>query len=117
MIPAGFERDWQAAWNAHDLERILGHYAENVVFRSEKAVATIGQGTVAGKAALRAYWSAALARQPDLAFSVEEVFRGHEMLVIVYSNHAGRRAAETLRFNAEGEVVEASACHDAGDFT
>ncbi len=29
-----FAIEWEAAWNAHDLNRILAHYAEDVVFRS-----------------------------------------------------------------------------------
>ncbi|MEM9350565.1 MAG: nuclear transport factor 2 family protein [Pseudomonadota bacterium] len=112
-----FAAEWEAAWNAHDLDRILSHYAEDVVFRSAKAVATVGTGVIEGKAALREYWAAALTRQPDLAFSVIEVFEGHGMLVILYVNQVGRRATETLRFGADGLVVEASACHGEGAFT
>ena len=117
MIPEAFAREWEAAWNAHDLPSILSHYAPDVVFRSGKAVATVGTGVVVGVAALEAYWRAALARQPGLRFEVREVFVGHDMLVIVYANHAGRCAAETLRFGRDGKIVEASACHGAGDFT
>lgn len=109
--PAAFATEWEAAWNAHDLTRILAHYAESVIFRSVKAEALVGSGVVRGKAALADYWAQALERQPDLRFSVEEVFRGQGMLVIVYVNHRGVRAAETLRFDAAGLVVEASACH------
>jgi len=29
-----FCNDWIAAWNAHDLERILSHYREDVLFTS-----------------------------------------------------------------------------------
>jgi len=112
-----FAQEWEAAWNAGDLDRILSHYAEDVVFRSAKAVLTVGSGVIEGKSALRAYWVAALERQPELFFEVEDVFEGHEMLVIIYTNHMGRRAAETLRFGPGGRVVEASACHGAGAFT
>ena len=117
MIPKEFPKDWQAAWNSHDLDRILAHYADDIIFRSCKARATVGTGVVSGKAALRDYWSAALARQPDLRFEVEEVYEGEDMLVLVYTNHVGRRAAETLRFDTYGLVVEAAACHGAGAFT
>jgi len=111
VIPDGFAAEWQAAWNAHDLPRILSHYHADVVFRSAKAVATVGQGVVIGRAALEAYWRAALKRQPDLRFEVLEVFEGHEMLVLTYRNQVGRTAVETLRFDGDGLVVEASACH------
>ena len=106
-----FARDWEAGWNSHDLDRILAHYAEDIVFRSHKAVQIVGLGEIRGKGALRAYWQQALAGQPGLRFAVRDVFHGHGMLVITYENHAHVCAAETLRFGAAGLVVEASACH------
>lgn len=109
-----FAREWEAAWNSHDLTRILAHYDEGIVFRSQKAVKLVGSGEIRGKGALRAYWAQALERQPDLRFSVQTVFHGHGMLVIAYTNHKGILAVETLRFNAEGFVVSASACHQPG---
>ena len=118
MIPPGFAKVWEAAWNSHDLDRILAHYRKDVVFRSAKAVATVGTGVVEGKAALRVYWAQALARQPDLRFEVTGVYTGHNMLVITYSNHARRSAAETLLFDDAGLVIQASACHaDDGTWT
>lgn len=106
-----FAEEWEAAWNSHDLDRILSHYADDVVFRSHKAVQLAGCGEIHGKPALRAYWSAALERQPNLSFVVVDVFSGHGMLVITYRNHRDVMAAETLRFGPSGLVVEASACH------
>ena len=118
MIPPGFAKDWEAAWNSHDLNRILSHYDDEVVFRSAKAVATVGTGIIHGKTSLRDYWARALERQPDLRFQVTQVFEGHDMLVITYSNHAGRSAAETLLFDDAGLVIQASACHaDDGAWT
>ena len=111
MNVKAFANDWEAAWNSHDLDRILSHYSDDVVFRSRKAIALVGTGEVIGKPALRTYWAAALAKQPDLSFSVQQVFEGRRMLVIIYINHKGVRAAETLRFNNAGLVVAASACH------
>ncbi|MEX0286017.1 MAG: nuclear transport factor 2 family protein [Paracoccaceae bacterium] len=106
-----FAAEWEAGWNSHDLDRILSHYGEGIVFRSLKAEALVGQGELQGKAALRAYWAQALARQPELRFAVEQVFGGHEMCVIVYRNHRDVMAAETLWFGADGLVERAAACH------
>lgn len=89
------------------------HYKDDVVFRSAKAQVLVGQGTLNGKAELRAYWSKALARQPNLKFTVLDVFVGHEMLVLTYRNQNNLKAAETLRFASDGLVIEASACHRA----
>lgn len=108
-----FAEEWEAAWNAHDLDRILAHYSVDVVFRSQKAMRLTGRGEVFGRAALRDYWAAALARQPDLSFVVVDVLRGYGMMVITYRNQHDVLAAETLRFGPDGLVVEASACHQS----
>ena len=103
--------EWEASWNAHDLGRILSHYTDDVQFRSRKAIPTMGTGLINGKDALQAYWSGALERQPDLRFTVTNVFLGADMMVIGYTNHRGVEAAETLYFNAHGKVYQAAACH------
>lgn len=82
----------------------MAHYRDDIVFRSRKAVPLNGLGELHGAAALRAYWAAALARQPDLRFVVQDVFDGHEMMVIWYRNHRGVLAAKTLYFDASGLV-------------
>ncbi|GFE49635.1 hypothetical protein So717_13880 [Roseobacter cerasinus] len=111
MDYAAFADEWEAAWNAHDLDRILAHYSADVVFRSQKAMRLTGRGEIHGRDALRAYWAAALDQQPDLSFIVVDVLRGHGMLVILYRNQSDVLAAETLRFGTDGLIVEASACH------
>lgn len=106
-----FAREWERNWNSRDLDAIMSHYRDDVVFRSRKAVPIVGAGEVRGKAALRAYWASALERQPDLKFAVQDVFEGHEMLVISYRNQHGVLAAETLYFDSDGLVFQAAACH------
>lgn len=51
-------QDWYAAWNAHDLDAVLGHYAEDVVFTSPFAARQDASpdGVVVGKPALRVYY-------------------------------------------------------------
>ena len=111
MDYATFAEDWEAAWNSHSLDRILAHYAPDVVFRSQKAMRLVGTGELRGKEALRGYWSRALDAQPDLSFVVVDVMHGYGICVITYRNHRNVLAAETLCFGADGLVVEASACH------
>ena len=106
-----FAEDWVAAWNSHDLDRILAHYAPDIEFRSRKAARLVGGGTVRGKAALRAYWAKALAGQPDLRFTLGAVYLGHEMLTLTYRNHRGVEASETFQFGAGGLVIRSAACH------
>ncbi len=113
MDAVTFAEEWESGWNSHDLGRILSHYREDIVFRSRKAIPITGSGLVQGKTALRLYWTAALERQPDLQFRVQNVFDGFEMAVISYLNHRDVLAAETLYFDREGLVTHASACHSA----
>ena len=115
MDAGNFAKEWQAGWNSHDLDRILSHYREDIVFRSRKAITISGCGEITGKAGLRAYWEVALDRQRDLRFEVRDVFEGHDMLVITYTNHRGVLAAETLYFDPDGQVFLASACHSILD--
>jgi ketosteroid isomerase-like protein len=108
-----FALQWERHWNSRDLDSIMSHYRSDVVFRSLKALPITGSGEVRGAAALRSYWQRALERQPDLRFSVQDVFTGHEMLVISYLNQRGILAVETLYFDADGLVFQAAACHRA----
>ena len=110
--PAVFANHWIKAWNSHDLEAILSHYAEDIVFLSPIAAARVGTGRVVGREALRAYWAAGLAAQPDLKFTPEQVLTGHDALTLRYANHRGQSVAETFEFGHDGKVVRASACYD-----
>lgn len=99
-----FVDDWMAAWNAHDLERVLIHFAEDVVFTSPVAARLLGgDGVIRGKAALRDYWREALRRVPDLHFEVIDVYVGVHTLVIDYHNQKGSLVNEVLTF--EGPLV------------
>ena len=106
-----FATIWEQGWNSHNLDDIMRQYRDDIVFRSLKAIPVIGSGEIHGKQALRGYWAAALERQPDLKFSVQDVFEGYEMVVISYMNHKGILATETLCFDADGMVFQAAACH------
>ena len=103
MMPdaPAFAREWIAAWNARDLERVLGHYAERVT----------GSGRVEGHDSLRRYWRTGLAANPDLSFSFDAVLAGHGALTILYRNHRGQQVAETVEFDAQGKVARSVACY------
>ncbi len=60
--PAAFVAQWIDAWNARDIEAVLTHYADDVVFTSPTALRFVPEtgGTVHGKHALRSYWTVAL---------------------------------------------------------
>lgn len=105
-----FAAEWIDAWNAHDLDRVLGHYAEHFEMSSPFIVRIAGEetGRLRGKKAVRAYWAKALELIPELRFDLVEVLVGVESLVIRYRGHKGA-VAEVLRFGPNGKVVSASA--------
>jgi len=102
-----FARDWVKAWNDHDLEAILSHYAEDVVFHSPRIKMLMGGNadSVTGKAALRAYWGKALGLLRDLFFEIDSVMVGSDALTILYTNERSQSVAETFVFGADGKVI------------
>jgi ketosteroid isomerase-like protein len=108
MSPNDFARAWADAWNAHDLEAVLAHFSDDVVFSSPVAARIIpnGDGILRGKAALRDYWETGLRLIPDLRFEVLGVYAGIDVLVINYRNQAGRLVNEVLVIGADGLVTQ-----------
>ncbi|MFM1895271.1 MAG: hypothetical protein RLZZ385_345 [Pseudomonadota bacterium] len=108
---ARFAAEWIAAWNSHDLTRILSHYSEDFEFSSPFIASVAGEpsGRLRGKAAVGAYWQKALARRPDLHFSLVSVASGVDSLVIIYQRHDQRQGAEVFEFDAAGLVCRAAA--------
>ena len=102
-----FVDSWLRAWNAHDLDQLLGHFADDVVFTSPVAARLIegSDGVVRGKAALRAYWAEGLRRIPDLHFELVDVYVGVNTIVINYRNQRGGLVNEVLTF--DGPLVVA----------
>jgi ketosteroid isomerase-like protein len=109
--PQAFADEWIAAWNSHHLERVLAHYASDIVFLSPLAQQLNGNGRVSGISALRSYWEKGLAAHPGLKFELLNVLTGHECLTIHYRNHRGQQIAETFEFGAGGKVVRSFACY------
>jgi ketosteroid isomerase-like protein len=85
-------RDWIAAWNSHDLERVLALYAEHAEMTSDRipAFGFDTSGTLRGKDNLRAYWGKALGLLPDLHFTVIDLFVSPDSVVVVYEKPARR---------------------------
>jgi hypothetical protein len=106
-----FAEQWIDAWNNHDIDAILSHYVDDVVFLSPVAAQRVGNGRVSGREALRSYWCAGLAAQPQLRFELDKVLIGFETVTICYRNHIKQSVAETFEFNESGKVVRAYACY------
>jgi hypothetical protein len=103
-----FADNWIAAWNSHDLNRILEHYSEDFEMRSPGIimVADESSGVLKGKAGVAAYWAKALKAQ-NLTFELIDVFAGVKS-VSVHWRRPGREVIEVMEFDAACKVVRSS---------
>jgi ketosteroid isomerase-like protein len=113
-----FARDWIEAWNARDVERVLAHWSDDARFTSPKALETTGHATVVGKAALREYWLARVARIQAIHFTLDRVLLDatRDEVVIVYTaaiDGEARRACEFFRVGPGGRAVAGEAMYGA----
>ncbi len=110
-----FSRLWVEAWNRHDVESVLEHFHEDVLFTSPVAaqLVTGSVGVIRGKDALRVYWLKALRAIPNLRFEVEALHVGVGVLVIRYRNQKGVSVNEVLVFR-DGKVCEGHGTYPAG---
>jgi ketosteroid isomerase-like protein len=109
-----FAQDWIDSWNSHDLDRIMGYYAENCELTTPFVVTMLNKATgkLKGKAKMRGYWATVLASVPALRFDLLDVLIGVDSMTIYYRALHGRIAAEVLFFDEEGKVVKAVAHYD-----
>jgi ketosteroid isomerase-like protein len=105
-----FATDWIEAWNTHDLDRVLSHYADDFEMSSPIIIKLAGEpsGTLQGKAAVGAYWAHALQLFPSLHFELVATLVGVNSVTLYYMGVSGA-AAEVFHFNAEGKVARAYA--------
>lgn len=109
-----FADEWIAGWNSHDLDRILAHYHDDVTLSTPFVARLLGrEGVVAGKAALRSFWSRALERFPDLNFVLYGAYAGEQSVVLNYRSVNNLVGAEVLRFDEHGRVIEVIAHYRA----
>lgn len=112
--PALFAATWIADWNAHDLEKILSHYAEDVVFHSPKiALRTKGEKThFTRREELRPYFSFAFQIRPHLHFNLLTICQDRQGLALIYQDETGATATELMELNEQGQVAFARVLYD-----
>ena len=100
-------KHWVAAWNSHDLDEIMSHYAANIVLVSPVAVKLLhdASGTVRGKDALRIYFRRGLEAYPNLKFELLDVMWGISSVVLYYINQKGTKTGEFMEVDANGKIV------------
>ncbi len=111
---AALGRDWVAAWNSHDLERVLALYSDDFEMTSD-IIPTLGfdaSGTLRGKENVRAYWAKGLSMMiTPLRFELIDTYVSPDSMVVFYQNERGHKICEYLRLNAEGKITQGSANH------
>ena len=101
-----FGRKWVDAWNGHDLDEILSHYADDIEFSSPFVVKLLNleNCVIWGKDALRYYFSRAMVAYPELHFELHNVLAGASSLVVYYSSVNDQLAAEMMILDPDGRV-------------
>ena len=96
---------WFDAFNAHDLEALLAHYADDAEHYSPKLKVRQPDtnGLIRGKPALRAWWRDAFDRLPSLRYAVVRLTADQDRVFMEYDRHV--TGEEDLRV---GEVLEIS---------
>jgi hypothetical protein len=111
---AEFERDWISAWNAHDIDRIVSHYRDDVELVSPLAArAGAPQGKLSGLSALQTYFERGLATYPALQFQPIAALGGVGSIALHYRAVEGREAIEVMELDAGGQVRRAAVHYTA----
>lgn len=112
QLARSLAEDWIAAWNRHDLDAILHHYATDVEFTSPFVPALSGDpsGTLHGRERLTAYFQKGLQAYPDLHFDLIRILTGIDSLLLYYRSVNGMLAAEMMTVNGKG-LIQAVRVH------
>ena len=111
-----FAESWADAWNRRDVEAVLAHFRDDIIFASPTALVVTESPVVRGKDALRAYWTKALARSGSIRFSVIRVLwdaASRELAIIYLADIDGRSGtvSENLIFDDSGLIATAEVFH------
>jgi len=111
-ITDNFADDWIDSWNAHDLDRVMSHYHEDVEYFSAFVTKLSGNtsGKLKGKDDVRNYLQKGLEAYPNLHFILENVFVGIASITLQYKSVNNLLAAEVFELNKQGLVIRVQ-CH------
>ena len=99
--------EWLDAWNAHDPERVVAHFAKDVIVVSPllEQLRPKSKGVLSGKREVLEYYRDGLAAAGDLHFELVEVCTSVTEVVIVYRNHRGTLVTESLEFDGDKVII------------
>ena len=101
-----------AAWNARDLDAVLAHYHDDIELISPLVIDRLGRpdGTLRGKAQPRARLARGKAN-PALHFTLDDVRPGVNAPCILPTREGGKRCADTMQLDAQGNCRRMIACY------
>ena len=105
---------WLAAWNAHDLDRILALYAGDALHTSKRVQLGGSAPTLRGRDAIGAYFRRALEHYPALRFEPISVSTSLRTIVVEYRRlgvGAEEPTVELLEVDADGLIVHSRVYH------
>ncbi|MBC8065484.1 MAG: nuclear transport factor 2 family protein [Chlorobia bacterium] len=105
-------KSWTDAWNNHDVDALMEHYSEDVVFHSPfvKLLNSDQSGVIRGKEALREYFVRGMEAYPHDRFQLHRTGIGVGSIVLNYISVNGMLANEIHVLNDEGKAIEVR-CH------
>jgi ketosteroid isomerase-like protein len=109
-----FADGWISEWNQKDVEAVLTHFSEDVVFTSPRAKGIVGVSRVEGKSCLREYWTKAIDRIQTIHFTLDYVISDGDRIGIVYLAEIDARRMRCVEFMVFGDdrlVREGEAMH------
>ncbi len=112
-----FAHEWLDAWNKHDVDLIMKHYADSIEFCSPIVQKILGdaQGVVRGIDNLRDYFSRQLQKFTTLQFQLLDVFTSPQSIVLYYKINRGLLAAEVMMLNSDMKATKVYANYDKND--
>ncbi len=99
---------WITAWNSGNVEKILEHYAEDVVLYSAAAKRrwNAAEGKLVGKVAVGNHFRKAFDEIPEMKLEFMRILAGTEGVLLIYKRETGMMTADLVLFNENGKIKE-----------
>lgn len=112
-----FAHEWLDAWNKHDVDLIMKHYADSIEFCSPVVQKVLGdpKGVVSGIDNLRDYFTKQLKKFATLHFQLLDVFTSPQSIVLYYKINRGLLAAEVMILDDHMKAIKVFANYDKND--
>jgi SnoaL-like domain len=103
--------EWIESWNRHDLEHIMAHYADDVVFEASTVVKRWNRpdGQLHGSQELREHFRRGLELAPTLHFELEAVLTAPSGYAALYHRDNGNRVLDVVELNAANKASRVKA--------